>query len=47
MSKLFTTVVGVFIGIYICQNYDVPNMKYYCDKSYEYFVDLEKQNRKK
>ena len=31
MSKIITTFVGVFIGIYLCQNYNIPNIKNFCD----------------
>jgi len=46
MNKLITVVFGVFFGIYLSQNYNIPNIKYYCDKGYEYLKDLEEQNRK-
>jgi hypothetical protein len=47
MSKLLSVFAGIFIGIYISQNYDLPNLDFFCKKGYKFLKDYEEQNRKK
>jgi hypothetical protein len=42
MSKFICFILGNISGVYICQNYKVPNIKKLSDKIVEYINSLEK-----
>lgn len=44
MINLQSFVLGTLSGIYIAQNYDIPNVKIISDKVIEYIKDLEKKD---
>ncbi len=47
MSKILSVITGIFLGIYISQNYNIPNLDFYCKKGCQFLKDYEEQNRKK
>ena len=43
MNTLFSFCAGIVSGLYIAQNYNVPNVKVVSDKFLEYLKSLEKK----
>ncbi len=46
MGRFFVFIIGTICGIYITQNYEVPNVKFMVDKTLHYIKDIEKDSRK-
>ena len=44
MNTIFTFCAGIVSGLYIAQNYNVPNVKIASDKLLEYLKSLEKND---
>jgi hypothetical protein len=47
MIHLASFVLGTISGVYLAQNYDVPDVKNLGDKLIEYLNSIEKKNDKK
>ena len=44
-NKLISFITGTLFGMYIAQNYDVPNVKNYIQQKMVEFKELEEQRR--
>lgn len=46
MSKFFVATVGALFGVYLAQNYDLPNIKGVVNKGLKVAKEWESKNRK-
>ncbi len=44
-NKLISFITGTLFGMYVAQNYDVPNVKTYIQQKIVEFKELEEQRR--
>lgn len=44
-GHLYSFIIGLGSGVYIAQNYDVPEIKILGEKFFEYLKSLEKKNK--
>ena len=47
MSNLFSFLMGTCSGIYIAQNYEIPDIKVVTDKILDYLKSIEKKENDK
>ena len=45
MSNVTSFLLGTFTGIYLAQNYDLPDAKQVTEKCLEYMRSIEKKNK--
>ena len=45
MIKFYSFIVGMASGVYMAQNYDIPDIKLLGDKVVDYIKSLEKNNK--
>ncbi|KAL4599833.1 hypothetical protein ACB092_11G155800 [Castanea dentata] len=46
LGTTFTFMVGTLCGVYICQNYNIPNLKNFADSSLVMAKQIEQTHRK-
>ena len=47
MGNTFSFFLGGFSGVYLAQNYDVPDVKIFTEKVFIYLKEMEKEKKKK
>ena len=47
MGNTFSFFLGGFSGVYLAQNYDVPDVKIFTEKVFVYLKEMEKEKKKK
>ena len=45
MSNLFSFIMGTCSGVYLAQNYDIPDIKILTDKILNYLKSIEKKEK--
>ena len=47
MIKIYSFIFGIVSGVYMAQNYDIPDIKIIGDKALNYIKTLEKNDKNK